>query len=127
MKITFIGGGNMARSLIGGLVEAGTPAQDITVSDPLDEILQRLNTDFGIHTEADNASAIQPADVVVLAIKPQQMQKVVSSLSGRFTDKLVISVAAGVLLSDIVRWTEQPDTAVVRCCLLYTSPSPRDS
>ncbi len=105
----------MARSLIGGLVEAGISAKDITASDPLSEVLQQLNADFGIHTDADNIRAIQQADVVVLAIKPQQMRKVISNLHGQFTDKLIISVAAGVLLSDIVKWSQQPQVAVVRC------------
>lgn len=115
MKITFIGGGNMARSLIGGLIEAGTKPGDITASDPITETLQQLTADFGINTGRDNDAAIIDADVVVLAIKPQQMRNVVSDLSGQFTGKLVVSVAAGVLLSDIVRWSGQADTAVVRC------------
>jgi pyrroline-5-carboxylate reductase len=115
MHITFIGGGNMARSLIGGLIEAGTKPGNITVSDPMAEIQQHLNADFGIVTGGDNAAAISNAGVVVLAIKPQQMRLVVSELSGKFEGKLVISVAAGVLLSDIVRWSGKADTAVVRC------------
>ena len=115
MKITFIGGGNMARSLIGGLIEAGTPPGDISVSDPIAEVQQQLNADFGVVTSSDNTIALGNADVVVLAIKPQQMRSVVSDLNGKFKGKLVISVAAGVLFSDIVRWSGSADTAAVRC------------
>ncbi|MEH6468068.1 MAG: NAD(P)-binding domain-containing protein, partial [Porticoccus sp.] len=74
--LTFIGGGNMATSLIGGLLEKGYPANNITVSDPLKENRDRLSQQFGINTTSDNNQAVAGADVIVLAVKPQVMQQV---------------------------------------------------
>ncbi|MEM7258304.1 MAG: pyrroline-5-carboxylate reductase [Pseudomonadota bacterium] len=115
MKIAFIGGGNMARSLIGGLLDAGTAPVDIAVSDPQDAARQLLESQFGIATHADNATAIAGADVVVLAVKPQQMHNVVSALNGQFSHQLLVSIAAGVRMQDIAAWSGNPNAAVVRC------------
>ena len=82
-NIAFIGGGNMARSLIGGLVAAGTPSRTISVSEPQAELRNNLQEDFGINVHADNISAATGARVIVLAVKPQVLQEVVVPL-GRF-------------------------------------------
>ncbi|WP_163144543.1 pyrroline-5-carboxylate reductase, partial [Arhodomonas sp. KWT] len=69
--IAFIGGGNMARSLIGGLVADGYPAARIRVADPSEERRDELAGRFGVTVTGDNAEAVDGADAVVLAVKPQ--------------------------------------------------------
>ncbi len=115
MRIGFIGGGNMARSLIGGLVEADIPADSISVSDPGTGICEALKADFGVRHANSNKQLLAEADLVVAAVKPQQMKKVISDLAGQFDNKLLVSIAAGVLTDDLVAWTSQSTTAVVRC------------
>ena len=98
--ISFIGGGNMARALIGGLVEAGTPADDITVADPSAAQRNAAESDFGIRSSQDNAEAAAGRDVVVLAVKPQIMDDVLASIRDSVSaDTLIISVAAGITLT----------------------------
>ena len=119
MKIAFIGGGNMARSLIGGLTEGsdGKENEDtqIIVSDPVSEVIEKLIQDFGVRGVTSNLEAVELSDVVVLAVKPQQMQTVIDPLMGRFNQKLLISIAAGVRCSDIARWAGNTNVALVRC------------
>ena len=93
-NICFIGGGNMAQALIGGLLSRGLPTTRITVSDPVEQIRQILE-EKGIQTTTDNVEAIQNADVVVLAVKPQVLATVLQPLKGLLSDKLVISIIAG--------------------------------
>jgi pyrroline-5-carboxylate reductase len=97
-KLTFIGGGNMATSLISGLIADGYDKSLITVSDPDSEKLSQLAARFGIHTEPDNTEAIATAEMVVLAVKPQIMEQVARGLAETIqkTNPLVISIAAGV-------------------------------
>ena len=73
-QLGLIGGGNMARSLVGGLINSGTAPESIIVSDPDDSIRQALAEDFSIQTCADNSSVAHVADILVLAVKPQVMQ-----------------------------------------------------
>ena len=114
-KIAFIGGGNMARSLIGGLIADGFTAQHIHVSDPNLTNLEALKASHPIQTFADNVSAINGCNVIILAIKPQQLQMVVKQLSPHWqTGTLLISIAAGIRLEDIARWLDQDDAAIVR-------------
>lgn len=115
MRIAFIGGGNMARSLIGGLVDSGVNALDITVSDPLDAARESLKADLGIQSATSNEQALQQSDVIVLAVKPQQMQSVVTRLADQFADKLIVSIAAGILSQSLTHWANQTDVAIVRC------------
>ncbi len=96
-KISFIGGGNMAQALISGLVSCGVKPDMITVADPSEEARRQL-TAKGLNTvdpTADSKAAIIDADVVVLAVKPQVMQAVVSDFADALDKQLVISVAAG--------------------------------
>ena len=105
-NIAFIGGGNMARSLIGGLVAAGTPSRTISVSDPQAELRNNLQEDFDINVHADNISAATGARVIVLAVKPQVLQEVVAPLGSLVAEHqaLLVSVAAGVTVPSIERW-----------------------
>lgn len=105
-QLAFIGGGNMAASLIGGLVADNLDPNQITVSDNDDQQRERLAANFGVHTGADNIAAVTAADVVVLAVKPQVLKAVAEELVAAVqeTRPLVVSVAAGVCSDDIERW-----------------------
>jgi len=114
-KITFIGGGNMARSLIGGLIENGFNPQHIHVSDPEPLCLQALSDKYPLQTHSNNLTAAQDCDVLILAVKPQQLQAVVKQLAPEWEpSRLLISIAAGIQLDDMARWLEQDDVAIVR-------------
>ena len=97
MKITFIGGGNMAEALMSGMLEAGEVSADaVTVTDIREERLSELAGRFGVRTSMDNATAVAGADMVWLCVKPQQMEGVVAPLKGKAEDALFVSIAAGV-------------------------------
>lgn len=114
-RIAFIGGGNMGRSLIGGLIAKGVSASQIVVSDPYAPSLQALKADYNVTTVSDNTDAVRDADIVLLAVKPQEMRNVVSGIQSQLLQRrpLLISIAAGILASDIQRWSGGID--VVRC------------
>ncbi|MGF1727834.1 pyrroline-5-carboxylate reductase [Photobacterium nomapromontoriensis] len=95
--IAFIGAGNMARSIIAGLVASGYAPDKITATAPSPARREPLARDYGIHTTDDNLQAASTADVIVLAVKPQLMAKVCHQLQILdFSGKLVISIAAGI-------------------------------
>jgi len=108
-NICFIGGGNMAQALIGGLVSRGLPTTRITVSDPVEQIRHILE-DKNIQTTTNNVDAIKHADVVVLAVKPQVLATVLQPLKGLLSNKLVISIVAGAeiqTISDLIGGSER--------------------
>ncbi len=112
--IGFIGGGNMAISLIGGLISAGTPASDITVAEPDESRRQALQKKFDINATADNQNTLS-CDVIVLAVKPQLLKQVCQQLdAGRQKDCLFISIAAGIKSTDIDDWLNGAQS-IVRC------------
>ncbi|NOQ82184.1 MAG: pyrroline-5-carboxylate reductase [Methylophaga sp.] len=114
-KITFIGGGNMARSLIGGLIADGFDPHHIHVSDPEPLCLQALTDKYPVNTHSSNLVAAQDCDVLILAVKPQQLQPVVRQMAPEWqAGTLLISIAAGIHLDDISRWLAQDDAAIVR-------------
>lgn len=113
-KITFIGAGNMAASIIGGLASKGYPADLITATDPVQDSLNRLQQQYGIKPQTDNAVAVADADVVVLAVKPQVLKSVAEALQTHLKPGcLVISIAAGINITSISRWLGE--VAIVRC------------
>lgn len=115
-RITFIGGGNMAASLIGGLRAQGTPAEAICASDPGEVQRTKLSTEHGIRTFSDNAEALTGADVVVLAVKPQIMRTVCEALASRLQpDQLIVSIAAGISCASLQQWLGPQPRAIVRC------------
>lgn len=98
-KITFIGAGNMAGSIISGLVKSGYPADLICASAPGVANTQKLAEQFSIKTSQDNAASAEWAEVIVLGVKPQMMAKVCQAMADQgidFSNKLVISIAAGI-------------------------------
>lgn len=115
--IAFIGTGNMARSLIGGLVNDGWPTGAIRAADPTEA--QRTSAAEcwpGLHVTADNIEATVGADIVVLAVKPQQMKAVASGLKDVLgeTPPLIVSIAAGIRTGDLDRWLGG-GLPIVRC------------
>jgi pyrroline-5-carboxylate reductase len=117
MNITaaFIGGGNMGGALIRGLIARGLPAQNISVGEAIQQRRQQLASELGVHVTADNREAVTGADVVVLAVKPQDMAGTVQPLADAFQQRppLVLSIAAGIRSADIARWCGS-GVAVVR-------------
>ena len=105
-NIGFIGGGNMAASLIGGLVANGTPPGSIRVSDPDTPKLDDLRERFGVNTESGNDAVVSHCATVVLAVKPQVMRPVVEALAPVLGAHrpLLVSIAAGVREVDMNRW-----------------------
>jgi pyrroline-5-carboxylate reductase len=106
LSIALVGGGNMARAIIGGLIGKGARASSITVSEPLEASRQALVRDFGVRVCADNAEAVRGVQVVVLAVKPQLMSAVAQALAPalRAQAPLVISVAAGIRADRLQHW-----------------------
>lgn len=101
-NIVFIGAGNMAEALIRGLIRAGTASERICVTDIKPERLELLHGACGVRTSDDNAAAVEDANVVVLAVKPQMMAGVLAGLRARLAPgALVVSIAAGIRTSRI--------------------------
>jgi pyrroline-5-carboxylate reductase len=113
-RIAFIGAGNMAASLIGGMRAQGVEADLIRASDPGAETRERMAREHGIQVVADNAQAIEGADVVLLAVKPQMMKSVCETLKPALKpNQLIVSIAAGITCASMKTWLgEQP---LVRC------------
>jgi pyrroline-5-carboxylate reductase len=103
MKISFIGGGNMARALISGLLAQGEAAADLCVVEPDAGKREALRADFGVNVSEQLPSAAA-ADVIVLAIKPQQLRDIAIFLSSLLRQQLVVSIAAGIRTPDLIRW-----------------------
>ncbi|MHB9119057.1 MAG: pyrroline-5-carboxylate reductase [Burkholderiales bacterium] len=104
MKIAFIGGGNMAGAIIGGLIRQGFKPDGIRVAEISAENRDKLGRRHGIACHEDMAPCVAGSDVVVLAVKPQQLPSVAQELAPRLVDQLVISIAAGVRATDLSRW-----------------------
>lgn len=104
MKIAFVGGGNMARALIGGLVAKGIRASDITVVEVDGAARLKLAADFGVTSVDKPGREVSEAGIVVMAVKPQQVRAAAESLAAQLTDPLVVTIAAGIRLADLARW-----------------------
>ena len=123
MKVFFLGGGNMGAAMVGGLVAQGFAASDITVAEPSAPARERLVRTHGVSAIAP-PSAWPPADVAVLAVKPQQMRDAVRALGKPPAALLLVTIAAGIRIADLARWLgghaaivrAMPNTpALVRC------------
>ncbi|MDR9432668.1 MAG: pyrroline-5-carboxylate reductase [Spiribacter sp.] len=113
--IAFIGGGNMARSLIGGLIADGHPAAALRVAEPDSGRREELIADFGVQGFAENATATRGADAVIFAVKPVMMAAVSRDLAAQIREQgsLCISIAAGVRAADLASWLGD-EVAIVR-------------
>ena len=115
-RLCFVGGGNMARSLIGGLVRAGAPGTQIDVAEPNAELRAALSQDFCVTTHVLAVDAARDADVIVLAVKPQVMKSVCIPLRdlAQQHKPLIISIAAGIRIEQIDAWLGS-GLPIVRC------------
>lgn len=112
MNICFIGGGNMATALIGGLLAKGHAPGEISVVEIDAASRARLQQEFGVQASAEPAHCVAGSTMVVLAVKPQQLRKVAEQLAPQLGGQLLISIAAGVRAADLSRWLNS--RAVVR-------------
>ncbi|HXU92316.1 MAG TPA: pyrroline-5-carboxylate reductase [Gallionella sp.] len=112
MNICFIGGGNMASALIGGMLGKGFAATQISVVEINAENRTRLQTQFGVRTTGGLTEGVTGSDIIVLAVKPQQLREVAQQLAELIDGQLLISIAAGIRAGDLARWANSQ--AVVR-------------
>lgn len=113
INIGFIGAGNMASALIGGLCKSGFPAERLYVSDLDENKLQPLVTTFRLNTCATNQDLLEQCQVIVLAVKPQVMKDLVTGLHISDSDRLYLSIAAGIRTDHLLAWFGQ-EVALVR-------------
>jgi pyrroline-5-carboxylate reductase len=104
LKIAFLGGGNMANALIGGLVAKGFEARSISVVEVSPAARERIAARHGVRASTAPDAAALAADTLVLAVKPQDLRVALAGFSGNLSRKLVISIAAGVQLEVLSRW-----------------------
>ena len=104
MNLIFIGGGNMAQAIIGGLLRKGFDRTGITVVEPFADTRTRVGEQYQVRAVASSDEAPRLADLVVMAVKPQQMREAAQALAPRLTGELVLSIAAGTRLVDLGRW-----------------------
>lgn len=105
-QLAFLGGGNMGRALIGGLLRRGTRPEHISVGESFAAARESLAADFGIQATDDNAAAVEAASVVIVAVKPQIAGSVLVALKPLLqrTRPLVISIAAGIRIAALESW-----------------------
>jgi pyrroline-5-carboxylate reductase len=115
-KIGFIGGGNMASSLISGLIASGHAPELLWVSDINPQALESLAANLGVQTTSDNLALAAAVDVLVLAVKPQGLKAVAENLAATIQQQqpLVVSIAAGISQTSLAKWLGT-ETAIVRC------------
>jgi pyrroline-5-carboxylate reductase len=104
MKIVFVGGGNMASALIGGLLQKGYAAADISVVEIDSAARERLAARFGVSSHAVAGTETSGSDVILLAVKPQQLRAVAAGLRPLLKSQLIVTIAAGIRSTDLSRW-----------------------
>lgn len=118
MKITFLGGGNMAAALVGGMLARGFEAAAVQVIEPDADAAARLAASFAVRIASAPDDAALACDALVLAVKPQQMRAALAPLAGRVQHALAISIAAGLRVQVLARWlgaAGRPYARIVRC------------
>ncbi|NLC24960.1 MAG: pyrroline-5-carboxylate reductase [Oxalobacter sp.] len=120
LKAGFIGGGNMASALIGGMAGKVTADSHIHVVDLNPDALASLASRFGVTTSSAMDTRLTECDVLVLAVKPQQIREVVTSLLPHIREQLILSVAAGIRTTDLSRWMQGYGRIV---CTMPNTPS----
>lgn len=115
MQLAFLGGGNMGRALIGGLLRRGSRPEQISVGESAEAARAALARDLGITATADNVAAVENAELIVLAVKPQDAAAVLASIQPLLTRNkpILLSVAAGIRASALETWCG-PGISVVR-------------
>ena len=115
-KIGFIGAGNMASSLINGLIASGHSPNQLWVSDTNQSALQAMATKLKVNVSSDNTALVNDGDVIVLAVKPQVLHNVAKEISASLNNKdiLIVSIAAGILQESLAKWLGN-SCAIVRC------------
>jgi len=111
-KIGFIGAGNMARSLIGGLISSGVKSDHLFAADPNEDVRDALTKDFSIQTFAENQKLIDECDVIVFAVKPQALKMVATSITAK-ESTLYLTIAAGIPSESLDNWLNS-NKAIVR-------------
>jgi len=104
MNICFIGGGNMASALIGGLLKRGFSTAHIRVVDINPENCARLHSEYSVRASTDLSAGVAHCEVIVLSVKPQQLRELALQLSPILSGQLIISIAAGIRTADLLRW-----------------------
>ena len=132
MKICFIGGGNMAAALIGGLLKRSFVAEQLCVVETNKSRHATLHSEFGVRAVAELQAGVIESDIILLAVKPQQLHEVATSLAPLLTGQLLISIAAGVRTTDIASWlgsqnivravARRPKARSTLCCAWPASP-----
>jgi pyrroline-5-carboxylate reductase len=114
-RIGFVGGGNMARALIGGLIGRGTAVSQLSVGEPDPQARASLTRDFKVRVSGDNRAAIDGCDLVIVAVKPQQAGTVLKALAAQLQEArtVLVSVAAGIQIASLSAWVG-PEVAVIR-------------
>lgn len=112
----FIGCGNMGSAMIGGIVQSGIiPAENIIVSDVVEESLRRLKDRFGVNTVLTNKEVVEDADIVVLAVKPFMYEKVIKEIKHNIADNtLIVTIAAGISIGKVREWFGGKDVKIVK-------------
>lgn len=115
VNLAVLGGGNMGRALIGGLLRRGMRPERIAVGEPAAEVRAGLEREFGVSATADNSAAVRKADIVVVAVKPKYVATVLTPLAPELerVRPVVLSIAAGVRIAALRAWCG-PQVAVVR-------------
>jgi pyrroline-5-carboxylate reductase len=134
VKIAFIGGGNMASALIGGLLQKGYATENISVVEVDGQARERLTARFGVSSHAALGVKTADSDVVLMAVKPQQLRAAAESLRPLLKSQLVVTIAAGIRSADLSRWLgayrrivrampNTPALALAGVSVLYPLPS----
>ena len=104
MNICFIGGGNMAGALIGGLLKRGFSAAHLHVVEANPDSCARLHNEYGVRASPELSATVAHCQVIVLAVKPQQLQELALQLEPLLSGQLLVSIAAGIRTKDLSRW-----------------------
>jgi pyrroline-5-carboxylate reductase len=124
MNICFIGGGNMASAMMGGLVKQGVPSQKLSVVETNSTNRTRLEKENFIVLAQQDQAVIKDSEVIVLAVKPQQLQGVARELGAKLSKgQIVLSIAAGVRLQDLARWLGHPANGYVLARAMPNTPA----